>query len=152
MPIDMIQYRKEQHLHKMHQDHALSTKTELPWRDKGQGIRDQRQKKRERRKGAGRRGRDICPRGTKDYFQIERRQTWPTGKMWAIKGKGKCHISMSSLILIGHVNQGSQKRVLISRLQYFDNRTLVVSYGTRKRPNKGIDLAGQLQGCNLTGQ
>lgn len=30
--------------------------------------------------GKGREGRDICPRGTKDCFWIERKEIWPMGR------------------------------------------------------------------------
>ena len=52
---------------------------------------------------------------------------------------------MKYFILIGRVNQGSQREVLIAGLQYFDTWTLVVSLRRRRQPNKGLHLGGWLQ-------
>ena len=46
-------------------------------RDKGQSQRIKGRGRREREPGKG--GRGICPRGTKDCFWIEKRQTWHIG-------------------------------------------------------------------------
>lgn len=54
------------------------------------------------RKGEGRGGRNICPRGAKDCLWIGRRGTWPIGKWTFIKVKGD--VRMKSLVFIGHVN------------------------------------------------
>ena len=47
----------------------------MPDRGKGQRIRDKNRRYKTREKGKGTRemGRDIYPKGTKDYFWIQRR-------------------------------------------------------------------------------
>jgi len=79
----------------------------------GHRAGNKRQREEIRNKGEG----DICSMGvrggTKDCLWIERRQTWLIGKGHFTKVKGKPRVWMRCLILIGHVNQVSQRECLI---------------------------------------
>lgn len=121
------------------QGQVLSTKRG----NKGQGLRDKNLRQRMREKGKKReRGQGELSWGTKNCLWIQRRQMWPIHKWWFIKLRGKTRVRMRSLILIGQVNQVSQKELLVSGLQYCDSWTLVVSLRRKKWPNKGTGLGG----------
>ena len=57
-----------------------------------------------REKGTGKKGgyRNVCSRGTKDCLWLEK--TDVAHRKMFMKGKGKPHVRVRGLILIGHIN------------------------------------------------
>lgn len=73
--------------------------------DKGQGG-----------KGMWERSRDICPEGTKVCLWREQRTDCGTQTNGGHKDKGVTCVTIRCLLLVGHVNQGSQRGLLIGGL------------------------------------
>jgi hypothetical protein len=65
------------------------------------------------------RGKEYSSWQGKDCLWIKRRQMWPIEKWPFIKVKGEIHTRMRYLILIGHVNWGSQRWLLVSDFNTF---------------------------------
>lgn len=95
----------------------------------GQRTGNNREKCEIEEEGGGegsKRGKECRPRGELDIgLPLDREETDMAHRQMSVyKGKrGKLHVKMKCLILIGQVKQVSQRGFLVTDPQYFDNRT-----------------------------